>query len=72
MRVLITGITGFVGSYLAEYALSQNAQVYGSFRWRSRTENIDQIKDQVEVILINDASTDESLKICKIFYRIFI
>ena len=63
MRVLITGITGFVGSYLAEYALSQNAQVYGSFRWRSRTENINQIKDQVKLIEceLNDASSVSSL-----------
>jgi len=32
MRLLITGITGFVGSHMAEYALAQGAQVFGSAR----------------------------------------
>lgn len=50
MRVLITGLTGFVGSHLAEYALSKNAEVYGSIRWRSRTENIDHLRDQVNFV----------------------
>ena len=40
MRVLITGITGFVGSHIAEYVLQHfpDAEVYGTIRWRSRTE----------------------------------
>ena len=50
MRVLITGITGFVGSYLAEYALSNNAEVWGSIRWRSNTGNIDHIKDKLNLV----------------------
>ena len=29
MRVLITGITGFTGRHLAEYALTQGAEVFG-------------------------------------------
>lgn len=29
MRVLITGVTGFTGSHLAEYALAQGAEVFG-------------------------------------------
>jgi GDP-4-dehydro-6-deoxy-D-mannose reductase len=50
VRVLITGITGFVGSHLAEYALSQGAEVFGSSRWRSKTENIDHIRDQITLV----------------------
>ena len=50
MRVLITGITGFVGSHLAEYALERGAIVVGSVRWRSRTENIDHIADRLELV----------------------
>lgn len=63
MRILVTGITGFVGSHLAEYALSQNAEVFGSFRWRSRMENINQIKDQIKLIEceLKDASSADSL-----------
>lgn len=50
MRVLITGITGFVGSHLAELALSKGAEVFGSVRWRSKTENIDHLRDRIELI----------------------
>lgn len=58
MRVLITGITGFVGSHLAEYALAEGARVYGTLRWRSRSENIDHIKDKLalEDCDVRDAS----------------
>ena len=42
MRVLITGITGFVGSHMADYHLknTEDAQIYGMKRWRSREDNI--------------------------------
>ena len=39
-RVLITGVTGFVGSHMAEYALERGAKVYGTVRTRSPRENI--------------------------------
>jgi len=50
IRVLITGITGFVGSHLAEYALGKGAEVYGSIRWRSKTENIEHLRAQIRLI----------------------
>lgn len=51
MRVLITGITGFVGSHLAEYCLERgDVEVFGTIRWRSRTENIELIKNDVCLI----------------------
>jgi GDP-4-dehydro-6-deoxy-D-mannose reductase len=50
MRLLITGITGFVGSHMAEYALGQGAQVFGSARWRSRTENVEHLRGKIELI----------------------
>ena len=42
MRVLITGVTGFVGSHLAELCLARGGiQVFGiDERWRSKTDNI--------------------------------
>lgn len=40
MRALITGITGFVGSHLAEYLLDHDYEVFGTSRWRSKTDNI--------------------------------
>lgn len=50
MRLLITGITGFVGSHMAEYALERGAEVLGSSRWRSRTENIEHLRSQIKLI----------------------
>jgi GDP-4-dehydro-6-deoxy-D-mannose reductase len=50
MRVLISGITGFVGSHLAEWALAQGADVIGSVRWRSKTEHIDHIRDRITLV----------------------
>jgi GDP-4-dehydro-6-deoxy-D-mannose reductase len=43
VRVLITGITGFAGSHLAEYILANHPDVavYGAYRWRSRMENLE-------------------------------
>lgn len=42
MKVLITGITGMVGSHMAEYILQNHpsAEIYGLVRWRSPLENI--------------------------------
>ena len=42
MRVIITGITGFVGSQLMDYLLENHpeVQVFGLKRWRSPMENI--------------------------------
>jgi GDP-4-dehydro-6-deoxy-D-mannose reductase len=40
MKALITGITGFAGSHLAEYLLSQDVEVVGSARPRSPMDNL--------------------------------
>ncbi len=50
MRVLITGITGFVGSHLAELALEKGAEVFGTYRWRSRMDNIQHLLTKVRLI----------------------
>jgi len=47
---LITGITGFVGSHMAELLLKEGFEVHGLCRWRSRTENIDHIKEKIHLI----------------------
>ncbi|MBI3964624.1 MAG: GDP-mannose 4,6-dehydratase [Chloroflexi bacterium] len=47
MRVLITGITGMAGSHLAEFLLEQGEiQVYGTYRPRSRFDNLDGLREQ--------------------------
>ncbi len=52
MRVLITGITGFVGSHLAEYLLSVGGEteIYGTARHRSRLDHIEGIVDRISLI----------------------
>src|SRR6266566_9026423 len=50
MRILITGITGFVGSHLTEWALSRGADVIGALRWRSNTEHIEYLRDRLTLI----------------------
>ena len=49
MKILITGITGFVGSHLAEYILAraEGHEVYGLCRWRSPRDNLANIYDKV-------------------------
>lgn len=52
MRALITGITGFAGSHLAEYLLAEHpeVEVFGTYRWRSRRENIEHFDERVKMI----------------------
>jgi GDP-4-dehydro-6-deoxy-D-mannose reductase len=51
MKVLITGITGFAGSHLADLCLTKKGvELYGIVRWRSRTENIEHIWDKVKLL----------------------
>jgi GDP-4-dehydro-6-deoxy-D-mannose reductase len=46
----ITGITGFVGSHLADLLLKKDFEVHGLCRWRSRTENILKIKNKIHLV----------------------
>ncbi|MEA2559508.1 MAG: GDP-4-dehydro-6-deoxy-D-mannose reductase [Acidobacteriota bacterium] len=52
MRALITGMTGFAGSHLAEYLLAEHpdVEVYGTHRWRSRMENVEHLRDKVKLL----------------------
>lgn len=52
MKVLITGITGFAGSHLADYLLANEptAEVAGLYRWRSRTENVEHLAGRVALV----------------------
>jgi GDP-4-dehydro-6-deoxy-D-mannose reductase len=65
MQVLITGITGFAGSHLADYILENvpDAQVFGMIRWRSRMENILHIEDRIHLVE-GDLKDMSSMKKC--------
>jgi GDP-4-dehydro-6-deoxy-D-mannose reductase len=63
MKALITGITGFVGSHMAEFLLNRNdIEVWGIDRWRSNKENIKHIEDKINLVEcdLRDASSVES------------
>ncbi len=51
MKSLITGITGFVGSHLADYILEEHpgVEVSGIKRWRSPQDNIRQLRHRVKL-----------------------
>ncbi|HXO22642.1 MAG TPA: GDP-mannose 4,6-dehydratase [Thermoanaerobaculia bacterium] len=52
MKALITGITGFAGSHLAEYILAEHpdVQVFGTYRWRSRMDNVEHLGKRVTLV----------------------
>ncbi len=48
MKALITGITGMVGSHLADYLLENtDLDIYGVCRWRSPLDNVEHLLDRV-------------------------
>ena len=66
-RVLITGVAGSGGSYLAEYILGheRNVEVHGLSRWRSTSQNLNRVSDRVvvhECDLLDFGSVFASLK----------
>ena len=77
MNILITGITGFVGSHMADYILEHtNDHVYGFKRWMEDTKNIDHLIDNPRVTLfsgdlVDYASVDRAIRLSnpdKIFH----
>lgn len=51
MKVLITGITGFAGSHMAEFCLARgDVDIYGTTRPRSPMDHISGIKDKLTLI----------------------
>ena len=64
MRAFITGITGFVGSHLAEYLLTlPDMEVYGLARWRSPLDNLKNVIGKVK-LLQGDLTDESSLRYC--------
>jgi len=52
-RILITGITGFVGSHLADYvhSLGPDYEIYGTKRWHlSRMDNVRHLLDHITFV----------------------
>jgi GDP-4-dehydro-6-deoxy-D-mannose reductase len=66
-KVLITGITGFAGSHLAELLLDNGYKVYGTTRPRSKTENIDHI---IRKLKLYDADLLDSHSFYAVFTKV--
>lgn len=61
MRLLVTGITGMAGSHLAEYLLQMGGvEVYGTYRWRSRMENLQDLAKQDKLNFIAEGGNISS------------
>ena len=51
MRILITGISGFAGSHLADHFLRIGGhEVHGTIKWRSNRDNIRHIEDKIALL----------------------
>lgn len=50
MRILITGITGLIGSHLAEFLVQNGHIVYGVVRTRGNLQNIEHIRKEIHLI----------------------
>lgn len=66
-KALITGITGFAGSHLAELLLKLGYQVYGISRARSKTDNIDHIRGK---LILEDADLLDSHSLYSVIAKI--
>lgn len=52
MRILITGITGTVGAFLAHELLADDptVEIHGTYRWRSRMEKVKPLEKDVRLV----------------------
>ncbi len=52
MKALITGVTGFAGSHLADYLLAHQPEVeiIGTRRWRSQLDNVRHLIGRIEMV----------------------
>lgn len=63
-KVLITGVTGFVGNHLAAHLLSQNSyDVVGTYRSENSLDSLGNNKDKIKLkqVNLNDSETVDSL-----------
>lgn len=50
MKALVTGISGFVGSHMAEFLLGRNVEVIGTIRNRSRMNHIEHLGQKIRLV----------------------
>ena len=74
MKALITGITGMVGSHLADYLLSDTDwKVYGVCRWRSPFDNVEHLLDRVnrkDRLFFEYADLNDEISLIRVIHKI--
>jgi GDP-4-dehydro-6-deoxy-D-mannose reductase len=68
MKALITGITGFAGSHLAEFLLKENVEVIGSARPRSPMDNL--TPDVLNKITLKDCELRDNVAVRSIIKNV--
>ncbi len=73
-RILITGITGMVGSHLADYLIKNTSSIiYGACRWRSPNDNIQHLSKLIndkKRIFLKYADLNDTISIDNLIYEI--
>jgi len=70
-NILITGVTGFVGSHMADYILKNtDDKIYATKRWMEDTKNVQHLIDHprlsfVDCDLLDGLSVDRAVKLSK-------
>ena len=74
MRALITGITGMVGSHLADFLLENTDwDVYGACRWRSPLDNVSHLLDRAnrkDRVFFEYADLNDTVSLVKLMEKV--
>lgn len=72
-KVLITGISGFAGSYLAEYFINEkDCSIYGTYLLEDSLSAIAEIKDKIQLKKIDLTKKDEVFELIRLIKPDFI
>ena len=67
MQALITGMTGFIGSHLAEFLLKKELEVAGTVWDKTELKNVETIKDKIRIL---DCDIRDSARVMKIIEEV--
>lgn len=74
MKALITGITGMVGSHLADFLLKNtNWDIYGVCRWRSPLDNVNHLIERVnngDRVFFDYADLNDQISLIKVINKV--
>ncbi len=65
MKVLVTGVSGFAGSHLAEFLLNKGYKVFGTFYDKSTFSNLNRFIDKITLFKCDIRNYDSLKKIIK-------